>query len=108
MSEYFSLSDCDVVGFDLDHTLCRYHLKETSRVSAALLVHNWTVAVTVRPVLALGALETLSGQPAPRGRAAGDVCRSAQCCDEFAGEATQPLLQSLCVTHRLERRRTLT
>ncbi|MEQ2287892.1 5'-nucleotidase domain-containing protein 1 [Ameca splendens] len=32
MSEYFSLSDCDVVGFDLDHTLCRYHLKETSRL----------------------------------------------------------------------------
>ena len=33
MSDYFSLSDCDVIGFDLDHTLCRYHLKETSRVS---------------------------------------------------------------------------
>ncbi|TNN85374.1 5'-nucleotidase domain-containing protein 1 [Liparis tanakae] len=32
MSEYFSLSDSDVIGFDLDHTLCRYHLKETSRV----------------------------------------------------------------------------
>ncbi|CAL8311662.1 unnamed protein product [Lota lota] len=32
MSEYFSLSDCDVIGFDLDHTLCRYHLKETSRL----------------------------------------------------------------------------
>lgn len=33
MSDYFCLSDCDVIGFDLDHTLCRYHLKETSRVS---------------------------------------------------------------------------
>ncbi|XP_059898348.1 5'-nucleotidase domain-containing protein 1 [Gadus macrocephalus] len=32
MSDYFSLSDCDVIGFDLDHTLCRYHLKETSRL----------------------------------------------------------------------------
>ncbi|XP_051510789.1 5'-nucleotidase domain-containing protein 1-like isoform X1 [Myxocyprinus asiaticus] len=32
MSEYFSLSECDVIGFDLDHTLCRYHLKETSRL----------------------------------------------------------------------------
>ncbi|KAJ8356027.1 hypothetical protein SKAU_G00188210 [Synaphobranchus kaupii] len=32
MSEHFSLSDCDVIGFDLDHTLCRYHLKETSRL----------------------------------------------------------------------------
>uniref|UniRef100_A0A7N9B208 5'-nucleotidase domain-containing protein 1 n=1 Tax=Mastacembelus armatus TaxID=205130 RepID=A0A7N9B208_9TELE len=32
MSEYFSLADCDVIGFDLDHTLCRYHLKETSRL----------------------------------------------------------------------------
>ncbi|ROL08869.1 5'-nucleotidase domain-containing protein 1 [Anabarilius grahami] len=31
MSEYFSLSECDVIGFDLDHTLCRYYLKETSR-----------------------------------------------------------------------------
>ena len=30
----FSLQDCDVIGFDLDHTLCRYDLKETSRVSA--------------------------------------------------------------------------
>uniref|UniRef100_A0AAV2KAX0 5'-nucleotidase domain-containing protein 1 n=1 Tax=Knipowitschia caucasica TaxID=637954 RepID=A0AAV2KAX0_KNICA len=33
MGDYFCLSDCDVIGFDLDHTLCRYHLKETSRVS---------------------------------------------------------------------------
>ncbi|XP_033861261.3 5'-nucleotidase domain-containing protein 1 isoform X2 [Acipenser ruthenus] len=32
MSDVFSLSDCDVVGFDLDHTLCRYHLLETSRL----------------------------------------------------------------------------
>uniref|UniRef100_A0A8C6Q695 5'-nucleotidase domain containing 1 n=1 Tax=Nothobranchius furzeri TaxID=105023 RepID=A0A8C6Q695_NOTFU len=32
MSDYFSLSNCDVIGFDLDHTLCRYHLKETSRL----------------------------------------------------------------------------
>ena len=39
MSEYFSLSDCDVIGFDLDHTLCRYHLKETSRVSVTVCVH---------------------------------------------------------------------
>lgn len=38
MSEYFSLSDCEVIGFDLDHTLCRYHLKETSRVSAYVCV----------------------------------------------------------------------
>lgn len=49
MSEYFSLSDCDVIGFDLDHTLCRYHLKETSRVSVqrarlASHAHNRTVA----------------------------------------------------------------
>jgi len=41
MSEYFSLSDCDVIGFDLDHTLCRYYLKETSRVSraAGIIMH---------------------------------------------------------------------
>ncbi|KAJ4929163.1 hypothetical protein JOQ06_004782 [Pogonophryne albipinna] len=32
MTEYFSLADSDVIGFDLDHTLCRYHLKETSRL----------------------------------------------------------------------------
>lgn len=32
MGDYFCLSDCDVIGFDLDHTLCRYHLKETSRL----------------------------------------------------------------------------
>ncbi|XP_048842339.1 5'-nucleotidase domain-containing protein 1 [Brienomyrus brachyistius] len=32
MSEYFCLSECDVIGFDLDHTLCRYHLKETSKL----------------------------------------------------------------------------
>uniref|UniRef100_W5K8U4 5'-nucleotidase domain-containing protein 1 n=1 Tax=Astyanax mexicanus TaxID=7994 RepID=W5K8U4_ASTMX len=31
-SSTFSLQDCDVIGFDLDHTLCRYHLKETSRL----------------------------------------------------------------------------
>ena len=35
MSDHFSLRDCDVIGFDLDHTLCRYRLKETSRVSVA-------------------------------------------------------------------------
>ncbi|KAI5625508.1 5'-nucleotidase domain-containing protein 1, partial [Silurus asotus] len=29
MSDFFSLEECDVIGFDLDHTLCRYHLKET-------------------------------------------------------------------------------
>ncbi|XP_026886542.2 5'-nucleotidase domain-containing protein 1 [Electrophorus electricus] len=32
MSGCFSLADCDVIGFDLDHTLCRYHLKETCRL----------------------------------------------------------------------------
>nr|XP_014348155.1 PREDICTED: 5'-nucleotidase domain-containing protein 1-like [Latimeria chalumnae] len=32
MAEVFSLSDCDVIGFDLDHTLCRYRLQETSRL----------------------------------------------------------------------------
>ncbi|KAJ1154998.1 hypothetical protein NDU88_007735 [Pleurodeles waltl] len=32
MSASFSLSDCDVIGFDLDHTLCRYRLRDTSRL----------------------------------------------------------------------------
>ncbi|XP_077367108.1 5'-nucleotidase domain-containing protein 1 isoform X2 [Festucalex cinctus] len=32
MTEFFSLLDSDVIGFDLDHTLCRYHLKETSKL----------------------------------------------------------------------------
>lgn len=44
MTEYFSLADSDVIGFDLDHTLCRYHLKETSRVS-----DSRTVAARLRP-----------------------------------------------------------
>ncbi|XP_078504933.1 5'-nucleotidase domain-containing protein 1 [Lissotriton helveticus] len=30
MAESFSLSDCDVIGFDLDHTLCRYSPQATS------------------------------------------------------------------------------
>ncbi|XP_062857569.1 5'-nucleotidase domain-containing protein 1 [Trichomycterus rosablanca] len=30
MSGSLSLSECDVIGFDLDHTLCRYQLKNTS------------------------------------------------------------------------------
>ncbi|XP_072411750.1 5'-nucleotidase domain-containing protein 1 isoform X3 [Chiloscyllium punctatum] len=29
MAEHFSLSDCDVIGFDLDHTLCRYNVSDT-------------------------------------------------------------------------------
>ncbi|XP_062889717.1 5'-nucleotidase domain-containing protein 1 [Mobula hypostoma] len=29
MAEYFSLADCDVIGFDLDHTLCRYNVTST-------------------------------------------------------------------------------
>uniref|UniRef100_A0A0E9VUN2 5'-nucleotidase n=1 Tax=Anguilla anguilla TaxID=7936 RepID=A0A0E9VUN2_ANGAN len=37
MSEHFSLSDCDVIGFDLDHTLCRYHLKEPPGLSMTVL-----------------------------------------------------------------------
>ncbi|XP_061610251.1 5'-nucleotidase domain-containing protein 1 [Phyllopteryx taeniolatus] len=32
MTDFFRLLDCDVIGFDLDHTLCRYHLKETSKL----------------------------------------------------------------------------
>ncbi|KAJ7416805.1 hypothetical protein BTVI_34664 [Pitangus sulphuratus] len=32
MQQYFSLADCDVVGFDLDHTLCRYHLPQSARL----------------------------------------------------------------------------
>ncbi|XP_077442984.1 5'-nucleotidase domain-containing protein 1 isoform X1 [Stigmatopora argus] len=32
MTEFFSLLESDVIGFDLDHTLCRYHLKETSKL----------------------------------------------------------------------------
>uniref|UniRef100_UPI00398F0CBA 5'-nucleotidase domain-containing protein 1 n=1 Tax=Pristiophorus japonicus TaxID=55135 RepID=UPI00398F0CBA len=29
MAEHFSLADCDVIGFDLDHTLCRYNVSST-------------------------------------------------------------------------------
>ncbi|XP_008850417.1 5'-nucleotidase domain-containing protein 1 isoform X1 [Nannospalax galili] len=32
MAQYFSLATCDVVGFDLDHTLCRYNLPESARL----------------------------------------------------------------------------
>ncbi|XP_028653405.1 5'-nucleotidase domain-containing protein 1 [Erpetoichthys calabaricus] len=32
MCDVFSLTECDVIGFDLDHTLCRYHLQETCRL----------------------------------------------------------------------------
>ncbi|XP_078255766.1 5'-nucleotidase domain-containing protein 1 [Rhinoraja longicauda] len=28
-AEHFSLADCDVIGFDLDHTLCRYNVTAT-------------------------------------------------------------------------------
>lgn len=34
MQQYFSLADCEVMGFDLDHTLCRYHLPQSATVSA--------------------------------------------------------------------------
>ncbi|XP_017533369.2 5'-nucleotidase domain-containing protein 1 isoform X3 [Manis javanica] len=30
MAQHFSLAACDVVGFDLDHTLCRYNLHESA------------------------------------------------------------------------------
>nr|KAF6341756.1 5'-nucleotidase domain containing 1 [Myotis myotis] len=30
MAQHFSLAACDVVGFDLDHTLCRYNLPESA------------------------------------------------------------------------------
>ncbi|KAG8510958.1 5'-nucleotidase domain-containing protein 1, partial [Galemys pyrenaicus] len=32
MAQHFSLAACDVVGFDLDHTLCRYNLPESARL----------------------------------------------------------------------------
>uniref|UniRef100_K9IKC7 5'-nucleotidase domain-containing protein 1 n=1 Tax=Desmodus rotundus TaxID=9430 RepID=K9IKC7_DESRO len=32
MAQRFSLAACDVVGFDLDHTLCRYNLPESARL----------------------------------------------------------------------------
>ncbi|XP_057595691.1 5'-nucleotidase domain-containing protein 1 isoform X2 [Hippopotamus amphibius kiboko] len=32
MAQHFSLAACDVVGFDLDHTLCRYNLPEVARL----------------------------------------------------------------------------
>ncbi|KAJ6660254.1 hypothetical protein lerEdw1_017954 [Lerista edwardsae] len=32
MARSFSLADCEVIGFDLDHTLCRYNLVETARL----------------------------------------------------------------------------
>uniref|UniRef100_A0A8D0DQP1 5'-nucleotidase domain-containing protein 1 n=1 Tax=Salvator merianae TaxID=96440 RepID=A0A8D0DQP1_SALMN len=32
MAVSFSLADCEVIGFDLDHTLCRYNLVETARL----------------------------------------------------------------------------
>ncbi|GAB5571816.1 5'-nucleotidase domain-containing protein 1 isoform X1 [Prionailurus iriomotensis] len=35
MAQHFSLAACDVVGFDLDHTLCRYNLPES-----AVLIYN--------------------------------------------------------------------
>lgn len=33
----FSLADCEVIGFDLDHTLCRYNLLESARVSECVV-----------------------------------------------------------------------
>ncbi|XP_053119431.1 5'-nucleotidase domain-containing protein 1 [Hemicordylus capensis] len=32
MARSFSLADCEVIGFDLDHTLCRYNLVESARL----------------------------------------------------------------------------
>ncbi|XP_051853541.1 5'-nucleotidase domain-containing protein 1 isoform X1 [Antechinus flavipes] len=32
MTQHFSLADCDVVGFDLDHTLCHYNLLESAQL----------------------------------------------------------------------------
>ncbi|KAM9317290.1 5'-nucleotidase domain-containing protein 1 [Gastrophryne carolinensis] len=32
MADPFSLADCDVIGFDLDHTLCRYRLQESTKL----------------------------------------------------------------------------
>ncbi|XP_025022949.1 5'-nucleotidase domain-containing protein 1-like isoform X3 [Python bivittatus] len=32
MAQFFSLADCEVIGFDLDHTLCRYNLVESARL----------------------------------------------------------------------------
>ncbi|OCT80345.1 hypothetical protein XELAEV_180271521mg, partial [Xenopus laevis] len=32
MANSFCLSQCDVIGFDLDHTLCRYQLQESNKL----------------------------------------------------------------------------
>uniref|UniRef100_A0A0E9T0W9 5'-nucleotidase n=1 Tax=Anguilla anguilla TaxID=7936 RepID=A0A0E9T0W9_ANGAN len=50
MSEHFSLSDCDVIGFDLDHTLCRYHLKEPPGLSMTVLPGIlWNTRTMIKP-----------------------------------------------------------
>lgn len=41
MAQFFSLTDCEVIAFDLDHTLCRYNLVESARVSGAV---GWRAA----------------------------------------------------------------
>lgn len=57
MQQHFSLADCEVVGFDLDHTLCRYHLPQSERVSAARLG-------AARPGLGAGAKGRAAGRGA--------------------------------------------
>ncbi|XP_053315875.1 5'-nucleotidase domain-containing protein 1 isoform X2 [Spea bombifrons] len=32
MTDCFSVSDCDIIGFDLDHTLCQYKLRESNKL----------------------------------------------------------------------------
>lgn len=95
MSEYFSLSDCDVIGFDLDHTLCRYHLKETSRVSVArvqLQARNVTRRVDPRHIW-------MDVSP-PRASVAYCAIEAGRGCWWFdAREVMLPMPQSLCVTH---------
>nr|XP_056712191.1 5'-nucleotidase domain-containing protein 1 [Euleptes europaea] len=40
MGRAFSLADCEAVGFDLDHTLCRYRLRESSQELTPAIIRS--------------------------------------------------------------------
>lgn len=73
MQQYFSLADCEVMGFDLDHTLCRYHLPQSAAVSTST-ARSQSQGCPLRVSPALGLWEGMRSLPAS-GEVRGNVPR---------------------------------
>lgn len=104
MAQHFSLAACDVVGFDLDHTLCCYNLPESARVSGAGCRGARRAASTVARARVSPRLRRQRASPGPCSRRAfahSSASRRKAGRKEACIPAPRPLRLRLCSVYRL-------